>query len=119
MKFKIFLIIFQLIQSENVKLRNNDYIFDLTKSKPTTTGLAGEARSANIDSMPILQGKGVSNVLFHIHACAVNLHNIHPRSSELLFVISGIFRVAFVEENNGRILINKIRTGQVTLFPQV
>jgi hypothetical protein len=41
MKFKIFLIIFQLIQSENVKLRNNDYIFDLDKSKPTTTGLAG------------------------------------------------------------------------------
>ena len=46
--------------------------------------------------------------------CAVNLHNLHPRATELLYVIDADnLQAGFAAENGGRTIVNHIKTGYV------
>ena len=69
--------------------------------------------------MPVLAGEGVSITLFTIKPCGINEPHVHPRATEISYVIKGSrLRVGFVEENTGRTIINDLQAGQVTVFPQ-
>jgi hypothetical protein len=69
----------------------------------------------NIDNFPSLADEGLSFSLYTIEPCGVNLPHVHPRASELLYLISGGFlRTGFVEENGGRTIVNDIKAGQVS-----
>jgi len=96
------------------RFQNKDFKFDLAGITPAI-GPGGNARSVNIDSFPVLLGEGLSFSLFNLEPCTVNFPHIHPRASELLYLINGNFlRTGFVEENGGRTIINDISTGQVS-----
>jgi len=56
--------------------------------------------------------------LFSLNPCALNTPQVHPRATELFFVISGRFKIFFTEENGGQKIVNEVSTGQVTFFPQ-
>ena len=44
--------------------------------------------------------------------------HIHPRATELFFVVEGQFQTGFVEENGGRLILNNVSKGQLTFFPE-
>lgn len=98
--------------------QNIDFVFDLAKSEPTAKGLAGTGQAVNVDQLPSLSGEGVSLVLFNIDPCGINLPHIHPRATELFYVVAGRFKTTFVEENTGRTIVNVLTPGQATFFPQ-
>ena len=95
-----------------------DFVFDLKNAKPVTTGFGGEGRFANIDTFPVLKDEKVSNALFSINPCAQNTPHVHPRGTEIFYVIQGTFKTFFVEENGGRVIVNDVSAGQTTIFPQ-
>ena len=104
------------------KFRNQfkamDFKFDLNNfSFDDEAG--GTIKPLDVNNMPALQGEGISYSLFNIEPCGVNLPHVHPRASELLYVIKGSNIVtSFVEENRGRTITNVLNTGEATLFPQ-
>ena len=112
----------ELVHLQKLKRRaafkTSDFVFNLANSTPAAIGLAGTGRSMNVDSLPSLSGEGVAMVLFKIDPCGINLPHIHPRATELFYVLKGTFETAFIEENTGRTVINTLTAGQATFFPQ-
>ena len=97
----------------------SDFVFDLQGSSPVTPGRGGTIRVAQIDQLPSLAKQGMSIALFNLDACTVNLPHVHPRATEMIYVTKGEqLRVAFVEENSGRTLVNDISAGMTTFFPE-
>jgi len=96
----------------------NDFVFDLAGSTPVSTP-AGTIQPLGVSQLPSLAGQGVSYTLFNIEPCGINLPHVHPRATELLYVIHGQnLRTAFTEENGGRVIVNDISTGVATFFPE-
>ena len=94
------------------------FAFDLAGAVPDAVGTGGEGRRASVRELPSLEGIGISSVLFHIEACGINLPHIHPRATELFYVVEGRFQTGFVEENGGRVILNNVTKGQLTFFPE-
>lgn len=104
------------------KFRNqfkaSDFKFDLNNFKFDDEA-GGTIQPLDVNNMPALQGEGISYSLFNIEPCGVNLPHLHPRATELLYVIKGSNIVtSFVEENRGRTITNVLSTGEATVFPQ-
>ncbi|CAM6054393.1 unnamed protein product [Sphagnum tenellum] len=58
-------------------------------------------------------GQGISYTLFNLEPCGINLPHVHPRATELLYLISGDnLQCAFAEENGGRTIVNSLNEGQ-------
>lgn len=96
-----------------------DFVFDLAGAEPSSSGLGGEIRPLGVAELPSLAKQGVSYSLFNIDPCGINLPHVHPRATEILYVIKGNkLRVAFAEENGGRTLVNDISEGMATFFPE-
>eukprot|EP00611_Tribonema_gayanum_P022697 TRINITY_DN460_c0_g1_i7.p4 TRINITY_DN460_c0_g1~~TRINITY_DN460_c0_g1_i7.p4 ORF type:complete len:146 (+),score=59.25 TRINITY_DN460_c0_g1_i7:752-1189(+) len=56
-----------------------------------------------------------------LEPCGINLPHVHPRATEILFVVDAAAEgvlTAFVEENGGRTIENTIVTGEAAFFPQ-
>ena len=100
-----------------------DFMYDLMAATPDR-GVAGEVRPLGMGQMPTLAGLGVSFTHFTVEPCGINAPHVHPRGTELLFVVKAEFlRTAFVEENGATVdgsavVRNDIKTGQVVVFPQ-
>jgi len=93
--------------------------FDMLGAPASQSSAGGTIRRALISEMPVLAGEGLGFTLFTIKPCGINEPHVHPRASEILYVIQGrSLRVGFVEENTGRTIINDLQAGQVTVFPQ-
>lgn len=103
---------------ERQKYKAKEFVFDLYKSVPKVVGRAGTGRPLSVAELPPLEDLGVSSILFRIEPCGINLPHVHPRATELFHVLEGSFQTAFIEENNGRVLLNNLTKGQVTVFPQ-
>lgn len=98
-----------------------EFTFDLLGAEPEIEGDAGTVKVANLGNVPVLAGEGVSYALVEIDACGLNLPHHHPRAAELGYIIKSetatSVRHAFVEENEGRLIVNDIGEGQVALVP--
>ena len=96
------------------QFQNNEFAFDLGKLAASGGRTGGEIRSATVENFPALSGEGISYTLVNMDPCAINLPHVHPRATELLFVITGkALNVGFVEENGGRTILNTLSDGQV------
>lgn len=96
-----------------------DFVYDVYAAPSSVNGLAGTVKPVDVETMPSLEGEGVSYSVFQIEPCGLNLPHVHPRASEILYVINGSqIRTSFVEENGGRVIVNDISEGMVTFFPQ-
>lgn len=100
-------------------VNNGDFKFDLLGANPTKND-GGEARQMNVKQLPSLQGIGASFALVTLEPCGINIPHVHPRASEILFVIAGDgLRTAFAEENGSeRVVVNDLKAGEATFFPQ-
>jgi len=104
-------------------LNESDFFFDLFNSPPELGNGGGEIRRAFVTQFPALEGQGLGYTHFILEPCGVNLPHVHPRATELLFVIDATqLRTILVEENCGqahcREISSDLKTGQVTFFPQ-
>lgn len=108
----------QTALQERLRFNNTQFVYDLKGSKPYTNGKGGKGYKASVAEIPALSGYRVSYQLFEIEPCAINLPHVHPRASEMLYVVEGRFQSGFLEENEGRLVLNNIKEGQTTFFPQ-
>ncbi len=85
------------VQSQSTRLDQrqqfnaSDFLFDLAGgvSSDIWTGSSSNIRAVTVKEMPALKGEGVALTWFRIKPCGINLPHVHPRGSEILFVISG------------------------------
>jgi oxalate decarboxylase/phosphoglucose isomerase-like protein (cupin superfamily) len=108
----------QTAQQIRSKFNATDFKFNLAGSRPNVMSDGGTGRRASIAEMPSLKGVGVSNVLFHVEPCGINLPHVHPRGTEIFYVVEGSFQTGFLEENDARLILNNLTQGETTFFPQ-
>ena len=111
-----------LVLLQQLKIRSqfkpSDFVYNLNSTNPFTVGPGGVIKAMNIDTFPPSAGQGVAMVLITFEPCGINLPHVHQRATEILYVIKGTFKVAFTEENGGRTIVNILKAGQSTIFPQ-
>ncbi|CAN0415931.1 unnamed protein product [Pylaiella littoralis] len=105
---------------ERVTMFNmEDFVFTLGGPEPDTLVDGQQLRLATVSQIPALEGYGVSMGIVNLDPCTINLPHIHPRATEMLYVIKGDLRVAFLEENGGEgVVVNDVSQGDVAFFPQ-
>ena len=97
------------------KFNSSEFVHKLTNR---TVNL-NHIYSATLDEMPTLSGEKLSYSFTTLEPCSMNSFHLHPRASELLFVIEGEnLQVGFIEENGGRTILNNIEAGHATLYPK-
>mmetsp|Transcript_19693 Transcript_19693/g.25959 ORF Transcript_19693/g.25959 Transcript_19693/m.25959 type:complete len:226 (-) Transcript_19693:53-730(-) len=109
------------------QFEEQDFVFDL-KGEAVTPGEGGMAQPVEVNAMPALYGEKMAMTLFTIEPCGINLPHVHPRATEMIYVISGAggnpqdqrknLQTAFLEENGGRTIVNLVGDGEVTFFPE-
>eukprot|EP00180_Rhodochaete_pulchella_P003419 Plantae.Rhodophyta-Rhodochaete_pulchella.ctg5816.p1 GENE.Plantae.Rhodophyta-Rhodochaete_pulchella.ctg5816~~Plantae.Rhodophyta-Rhodochaete_pulchella.ctg5816.p1 ORF type:complete len:178 (-),score=18.73 Plantae.Rhodophyta-Rhodochaete_pulchella.ctg5816:1033-1497(-) len=67
--------------------------------------------------MPGLLGNGAAIARVTLQPGAINQPHIHPRAAEMLYLVHGMLRVCFVEENGGSRFCNDLRAGEAAIFP--
>ncbi|CAM9823047.1 unnamed protein product [Ectocarpus sp. 4 AP-2014] len=97
-----------------------DFVFTLGGPESDAPVDGFQIRAATLGQIPALDGQGIAMALVNLDACTINLPHIHPRATEMLYVINGEhLRVAFVEENGGEgAVVNDLSQGDVSFFPQ-
>ncbi|KAL4576722.1 hypothetical protein LXL04_012820 [Taraxacum kok-saghyz] len=66
---------------------------------------------------PGLMGQSVSYAVLEFPIGSINPLHIHPRATELLFVIAGSLEVGFVDTSN-KLFTQKLATGDMFVFPK-
>lgn len=72
---------------------------------------------ASLNEFPGLLGQSVSFAILEFPAGSVNQLHIHPRATELLFVITGSLQVGFVDTTN-KLYNQTLETGDMFVFPK-
>ncbi|KAJ8901242.1 hypothetical protein NDN08_007091 [Rhodosorus marinus] len=98
----------------------SDFVFNLKGVSADFTRAGARIQGGDVSKFPALDNLGVSNTLFTIKPCGMNLPHYHPRATELIYVIKGQdLTVAFAEENSGRsAVVNVVGEGDNAVFPQ-
>mmetsp|Transcript_43977 Transcript_43977/g.171749 ORF Transcript_43977/g.171749 Transcript_43977/m.171749 type:complete len:220 (-) Transcript_43977:53-712(-) len=98
----------------------SDFVFNLKGVSAGFTPAGAKIQGGDVSKFPALDNLGVSNTLFTIKPCGMNLPHYHPRATELIYVIKGHdLTVGFAEENSGRdAVINVVGEGDNAVFPQ-
>uniref|UniRef100_A0A7S0ZAH6 Cupin type-1 domain-containing protein n=1 Tax=Timspurckia oligopyrenoides TaxID=708627 RepID=A0A7S0ZAH6_9RHOD len=106
-----------LAQDGRIELPEDAFAFDIFNADVGSTGEGGTIQALDSRNTPGLEGMGISQSLFRVQPGAINSPHLHPRATELLFVIQGVIRVCFVEENGGNLFCNTLGAGMSTVFP--
>lgn len=76
-----------------------------------------KATKANMVEFPALVGQSISYLIVQLPVGAVNPPHTHPRSSELLFVISGYIEAGFVDTSN-KLYTQSLQPGDIFVVPK-
>eukprot|EP00122_Pirum_gemmata_P021213 Pgem_evm5s19777 len=99
--------------------RNEDFVIDFDQVPSESPGNGGLVQAQSVGNNPVLNLANMAVTKFTLQPCAINLPHVHPRATEMIYVISGSkLRTGFVEENSGRVIINDITNDTTTFFPQ-
>ncbi|KAK6933564.1 Cupin 1 [Dillenia turbinata] len=85
----------------------------LNSSEPSTF----KVTKASLAEFPALDGQSVSFAVLQYPADSINPPHTHPRSAELLFLLSGTLEVGFVDTTN-KLFSKVIQTGDMFVFPK-
>ncbi|KAI3748501.1 hypothetical protein L6452_11612 [Arctium lappa] len=72
---------------------------------------------ATLNEFPGLLGQSVSYAVLEFPIGSLNPLHIHPRATELLFVIAGSLQVGFVDTSN-KLFTQKLEIGDMFVFPK-
>lgn len=76
-----------------------------------------KATKANMVEFPALVGQSISYLVVQLPVGAVNPPHTHPRSSELLLVISGYIEAGFVDTSN-KLYTQSLQPGDIFVVPK-
>jgi hypothetical protein len=65
-----------------------DFVYNLAGMANPTKIANNTIRPSSVKQFPALENMGISCTLFELAPCGINLPHIHPRASELIYVIS-------------------------------
>ncbi|KAK9688909.1 hypothetical protein RND81_09G020900 [Saponaria officinalis] len=97
----------------------NDFFSDLLAhpAKITNNILKSVVTNANVEKIPGLNTLGVSMARIDYAPGGLNPPHIHPRATEIIFVLYGQLNVGFITTQN--VLISKtLNAGEVFVFPR-
>ncbi|XP_024969023.1 germin-like protein 9-3 [Cynara cardunculus var. scolymus] len=80
---------------------------------PSTFGVL----KASMNEFPALVGQSVSYAVLEFPAGSINPVHIHPRASELMFLVSGTLQVGFVDTSN-TLFKQSLEIGDIFVFPK-
>ncbi|KAJ4836854.1 hypothetical protein Tsubulata_030732 [Turnera subulata] len=86
----------------------------LVDAKPPTNFTVLKASMAEF---PALNGQSVSYAVLQYPAGSTNPPHIHPRASELLFLVEGSLEVGFVDTTN-KLFTQTLQVGDMFIFPK-
>lgn len=111
-------------QSERLAIldEDKDFVFDFLNAAQIKgavgKGNGGQAVSAKTTTFPALIGNNLAMTVGFLGPCAQNTPHLHPRSAEMLLMISGdTINTGTFQENGARFVENTIEVGQATIFP--
>jgi quercetin dioxygenase-like cupin family protein len=96
-----------------------DFFSNALASAGNTTGnaLGSAVTSANVQTLPGLNTLGVSVSRIDFSPWGVNPPHVHPRATEVIFVLQGFLDVGFVTTTN-RLYARTVCAGEVFVFPR-
>ncbi|KAJ3159611.1 hypothetical protein HDU86_001620 [Geranomyces michiganensis] len=102
------------------RFKSSDYVIDLFNNpKGDEVAKGGRLSRMNLKSLPALDRQHIAMTLILLEPCGINLPHTHPRASEALYIINGEkVLVGVIEENGGKVILNKLDTGKATFVPQ-
>jgi len=74
--------------------------------------------AATASNFAALIGHDVAMTVGFIEPCGINLPHIHPRATEINFIVQGEFQAGFFSENGGHFIGHTLKPGMVTVFPR-
>jgi len=96
----------------------NDFFSDVLATPGNTGNAVGSAvTSANVEKLPGLNTLGVSVSRIDYAPWGVNPPHVHPRATEVIFVLQGSLDVGFVTTAN-RLYASTVCAGEVFVFPR-
>ncbi|KNC81563.1 hypothetical protein SARC_06120 [Sphaeroforma arctica JP610] len=110
--------VFQTFQSRLSTFQVSDFVFDYCQLPNTGTGNGGTIQPIELAAHPALVLANMAQTKFTIEPCGINLPHIHPRATELVYMVSGAVTVGFVGENGGGAIMNNLSADMSTFFPQ-
>jgi len=96
----------------------NDFFSNVLATPGNTGNAVGSAvTSANVEKLPGLNTLGVSVSRIDYAPWGVNPPHVHPRATEVIFVLQGSLDVGFVTTAN-RLYAGTVCAGEVFVFPR-
>ena len=96
----------------------NDFFSNVLATPGNTGNAVGSAvTSANVEKLPGLNTLGVSVSRIDYAPWGVNPPHVHPRATEVIFVLQGSLDVGFVTTAN-RLYARIVCAGEVFVFPR-
>ncbi|KAH8681211.1 RmlC-like cupin domain-containing protein [Xylariales sp. PMI_506] len=83
----------------NVLTSNSDFVFNFQKHQTGGPGKGGEVVPANRKTFPALTNTGISAAVAFLGPCGFNTPHVHPRATELAFVVEGTIVSSMFPEN--------------------
>ncbi|KAG6549365.1 hypothetical protein Mapa_009083 [Marchantia paleacea] len=80
-------------------------------------GTAATVTPVNVKVFPALEGLGVSFAMFQFPPQTINSLHIHPRASEILFVVEGSLDVGIIDSTN-KMFHQRLLKGDLFVFPK-
>jgi oxalate decarboxylase/phosphoglucose isomerase-like protein (cupin superfamily) len=110
----------QVTELDRLKLlQPDDFVFDFLHSvSGVSKGAGGNTVAATSKNFPALIGHDIAMTVGFIEPCGINLPHIHPRATEINFIVSGEFQAGFFSENGGKFIGHTLKPGMATVFPR-
>ncbi|KAM7196822.1 RmlC-like cupin domain containing protein [Rhypophila sp. PSN 637] len=93
----------------SILTKDKDFVYDFTNAPFPL---------ANRKFFPALTGTGLAIAPAVFPACSIASLHIHPRSSEIFYVVSGSVITRMIPETGARVVKNTLTANQTTIFPQ-
>ncbi|VAI00479.1 unnamed protein product [Triticum turgidum subsp. durum] len=110
---------FILPPGNNVSLLNGTFftytgLFAIDSANPAKFTVT----KATATEFPALLGQSVSYAALSFGPGTVNPPHVHPRASELLYVVEGPLLVGLIDETKGELYTQTLQTGDMFVFPK-
>jgi oxalate decarboxylase/phosphoglucose isomerase-like protein (cupin superfamily) len=109
---------FAVVNKTAAQVVSSDFLSKLLRNAPTVApGDGAAAIGLSLANFPALQFQGVSLTSLTFLPCGQNPPHVHPRATELVYVLEGRLLCLFADTQN-RLFWNILEKGDVTIFPR-
>lgn len=98
-------------------LNGSFFTSTLLRNVSANTGNFATVTPVNLGVFPALQGLGVSSALLQYPVGAQNVPHIHPRGTEVLYIIEGTLDVGLIDTTN-KLFTQTLQQGDIFVFPK-